>query len=260
MEIPLTKPTTQVQRYCAFASHGLCLVVAVLVLVWASMPFDLKGLGGLFTPQNLFAWHPVLTTFGLVILNIQAIIAYRSYPVGKKINDLIHVFLHTAAVIFVCVGLICVFTFTNKNTGPNLATTHSWLGVATVCLFFQNYISGFIMFWWKFSWYERFLGKYYTIHALLGCLAFFASCVTVQTGITEANAFLACGYNTTKVDENPEARDWEIPSGCQVSNWLAITVLLLALSFGGAVLNVGVENKFQQQAPQEETPLLANTC
>jgi len=195
---------------------------------------------------------------GMIVFNSQAILSYRAYPLGKPRNKLIHMILQTITVVFVCVALICIFVVKNEYGQANLDSTHSWLGIGTVCLFFQNHILGFVSFWLKLG-SDDWRAKYLPSHALLGTLTFFASVMTVQTGITSQNDYFQCGYEVSDVDRNPAAHYLDIPFGCRVSYGMAITIFLLLLAVGGAVINVGGATKSPPSADAETTPLVTYT-
>lgn len=245
-----SKPISSGQRIAVRISHGLCLLIFVLVITWANMSSDNNGLGGL-TASNIFAWHPVFMTVGMVCVFAQAALAYRAYPFGKKTNKLIHMVLQAIAVILISLGLWSVFKYHNDSLIANLYSTHSWLGVATVCLFFQNFGLGFGAFWLPYApqWARA---AYLPAHVYLGVLTFFSAVLTVCTGITEKNAWLGCSYDIDSVDTNPASHYWDIPSGCRVSSWLAICTLLLLISTGVAVMNLGVGEKPQQENDKTE--------
>jgi len=217
------------------------MIITLLVISWASMPSGDKGLGGL-TSSNIFAWHPVLMVLGMVVCFTQAMLAYRAYPFGKKTNKTIHMILQTLAVLFISLGLWVVFKYHNDNLIANLYSLHSWLGIATVVLFFQNFVMGFGGFWLPYATPAQ-RGAYLPAHVYIGVLTFFCAIMTVETGITEKNAWLGCSYTITEIDTNPASHYGMIPSGCRVSNWMGILILMLACTAGVAVMNLGVGAK-----------------
>lgn len=250
-----SKPTTWFQAACLRISHLLCVIITILVIRWAETSSDDKGLGGLsLTADNIFAWHPVFMTIGMVVIFSQAAMAYRAYPFGKKTNKFIHVVLQAVAVVCISLGLWTVFKFHNDSLIANLYSTHSWLGVATVCLFFQNFGLGFGAFWLPYA-PPRVRAAYLPAHVYLGVLTFFAAILTVCTGITEKNAWLGCSYTIDSVDSNPASHYFDIPSGCRTSSWLAITTLLLLITTGTAIMDLGAGKK-QKIDEGEQTPLL----
>jgi len=238
----LKKPTTPVQAHCLKIASILCFVVSFMVVIWANSPAEIKGLNGLFTENNIFAWHPVLMVLGMVVCYSQAILAYRAFPLGKPTNKLLHLIFQSLAIILVLAGIWAVVKFHNDKLIANLYSTHSWLGLATLILFFQNYILGFITFWLPFATPPQ-RRSYLPSHVYLGVITYFFAVLAVETGIAEKNAWLGCGYQITEPDLNPISHYWDIPYGCQISNWMAILILVLALTTGIAVMNLRIGQK-----------------
>eukprot|EP00640_Fibrocapsa_japonica_P004342 CAMPEP_0113942982 /NCGR_PEP_ID=MMETSP1339-20121228/14993_1 /TAXON_ID=94617 /ORGANISM="Fibrocapsa japonica" /LENGTH=230 /DNA_ID=CAMNT_0000947697 /DNA_START=250 /DNA_END=942 /DNA_ORIENTATION=+ /assembly_acc=CAM_ASM_000762 len=204
------------------------------------MSKDLKGLGGLYNGSaSSFAWHPVLMVWGMVICYAEAMLSYRAFPLGKATNKIIHLVLQTLATFFICMGLYAVFKNHNDGLVANLYSLHSWLGIATVVLFFHQWVLGFAAFWLGAASPET-KKAYLPVHVYLGVLTFFSAIITVESGITEKLAWLGCGYKVTEPDYNPASHYDLIPAGCKVANWLGMCILVLAGCAGVAVMDLGV--------------------
>jgi hypothetical protein len=47
----------------------------------------------------VFAWHPVLMVSGMVVCSTEALLAFRTFGLGKPINKAIHLGFQTLAII-----------------------------------------------------------------------------------------------------------------------------------------------------------------
>ena len=154
----------------------------------------------------MFNWHPLYMVVGMVFFYTESLLAYRTLPFGKKMNKIFHGFLHVMAMIFVVVGLVAVFKSHNyKNSGgyiANLYSMHSWLGLATIVLFGQNYFLGLLHFFLP-SCASEDRAAYLPSHVFLGIFTYFCAAFTVISGITEKNAFMGCAYKVDEADLNP---------------------------------------------------------
>ena len=61
---------------------------------------------------------------------------YKSVP-GLKHDTakLIHLILHTIAIVLGAVGIYCAFKFHNESGIANLYSLHSWLGIGAISLY-----------------------------------------------------------------------------------------------------------------------------
>ncbi|CAM9343304.1 unnamed protein product, partial [Hapterophycus canaliculatus] len=194
--------------------------------------YFLGGLGSSGT--ELFNWHPVMMVAGLIVSYTHGILAYRTLPLGKKTNKMIHNAAMLLAVILVSIGLWAVFQYHNDELYANLYTMHSWSGIVVVTLFYANYVGGFFNFfagatpdWMKAQYLPNhvFIGifTYYAaaFTAVLGIQARISS-ATTTAGLGDKNSALGCGYDITltEPDYNPAAHYWNLYSGCRLSNGL----------------------------------------
>ncbi|CAM9361551.1 unnamed protein product, partial [Discosporangium mesarthrocarpum] len=213
-------------------AHAFSFIALAMVIYWATAEADntffLGGLG--FSGNALFNWHPVLMVAGMVTAFTQAILAYRTLPLGKETNKKIHGAFMLLACVFITLGLVAVFQYHNEELYANLYTMHSWAGIAVVTLFFANYVGGFISFFAGLvpqSIKERYLPK----HTFLGVFTYIAAAFTVVLGIQDKNSMMGCGYSVTleEADVNPASHYGDIYAGCRLSNGLGIVVIVTCL-------------------------------
>lgn len=66
---------------------------------------------------------------------IAAIISYKSLPFNKDVKKLIHLVLHTIALVLGIVGISAAFKYHNESGIVNLYSLHSWLGILIIVLY-----------------------------------------------------------------------------------------------------------------------------
>lgn len=128
-----------------FVAHALAAACAVLVLVWC-ISFR-GGLAWEATNKSLiFNIHPVLMLIGFIIIGGEAIMSYKSLPLKKEVQKVIHLVLHAIALALGIVGIIAAFKFHNESAILNLYSLHSWLGIGIIVLYAIQWIFGFLVF------------------------------------------------------------------------------------------------------------------
>jgi len=221
----------------------LCSTAAViLVCIWtvggdSSQVF----IGSINWTDKIFGWHPILMTVGMIFCSVQGMLSYRSLPLGKKVNKSVHGLWLTAGIICSSIGLYAIFSAHShpKEDGtyyPNLASMHSWIGLAAFVLFAQNYILGIGHF--LFSFFSAgFKALYLPKHKIFGISALIVASVAFCTGISEFNGY-QCEYVNTSVDTNPASHYLDLPLGCRVSQGLGIVVIVSVLTAVYAVVDI----------------------
>lgn len=116
-------------------------------------------LGGYNMGELIFNWHPTLMVTGLIFCGTCSMLSYRILPFPKPLTKSIHALLHTAAMIFIIIGLACVITGNNYedhneaddeyySTGyyANFVSLHSFIGITTCIMYALNYFFGLFYF------------------------------------------------------------------------------------------------------------------
>nr|GEU94296.1 probable transmembrane ascorbate ferrireductase 2 [Tanacetum cinerariifolium] len=166
----------------------LGILVAALVLIW-NIRFR-GGLALISEDKNLiFNVHPVLMVIGLVLLNGEAMLAYKTVSGTKSYKKLVHLSLQFLAFLFGIIGLWAAWKFHNDKGIDNFYSLHSWLGLACLFLFTVQWGAGFTTFWYPggsrisraslMPWHV-FFGVYIYVLAVAAC----------ATGLLEKATFL----------------------------------------------------------------------
>ncbi|GBG30368.1 Cytochrome b reductase 1 [Hondaea fermentalgiana] len=215
-------------KVLGIAVHVLCGLSLLLVIGWFAS--SKQGYSWQTSDPGVFAWHPTLMVLGLVVCYAEAVISWRAFGfIPRPVRKIVHVVLHTVALVAVVVGLRAVFRFHNENQPkpiPNLYSFHSWLGLITVILFFAQYVIGFWAFFYPKA-QDALRAALVPLHARAGLLLFVV-CVaaTVTTGVLEKLTFMSSCNSKT---------DGTADKFCYMGNFLALTVVVLACVVGAIV-------------------------
>ncbi|KAF5774833.1 putative ascorbate ferrireductase (transmembrane) [Helianthus annuus] len=80
-------------------------------------------------------YHPVLVVIGLLLLNGEAMLAYKTVSGTKGFKKLLHLTLQFSALVLGAIGLWVAWKFHNDRGIGNFYSLHSWLGLACLFLF-----------------------------------------------------------------------------------------------------------------------------
>ncbi|KAL8038467.1 hypothetical protein ABFX02_11G109200 [Erythranthe guttata] len=150
------------------------VAVAALLLIWT-----LHYRGGLsLSPENktlLFNVHPLLMVIGLVLLNGEAMLAYKTLSGTKDFKKSVHLSLQFLAFVLSIVGLWAVWKF-------HIHSLHSWLGLACLFLFGIQWACGFVTFWYPGGSRKSRAGLL-PWHVYIGVYIYALSVITCVTGL-----------------------------------------------------------------------------
>ncbi|KAL6963500.1 hypothetical protein U1Q18_004525 [Sarracenia purpurea var. burkii] len=93
----------------------------------------------------MFFTHAVILHF---ISSTAAIISYKALPLKKEVKKLIHLILHSIALILAIVAIYAAFKYHNESNIANLYSLHSWLGIGIISLYGIQWIYGFLVFFY----------------------------------------------------------------------------------------------------------------
>jgi len=236
---PLTRP----QTIAAYLSRRFVLAVLVMVVIWASNGrTDLKFLGGLNLSGEVFNWHPLLLTIGIIVIFSEVLLSGRTCPFGEDFNRIFFVISNGIIMTAIGFGLKAVSTSQAKKNLGTLYSLHSWLGVIVVVLFSIQFVLGVFVNFHSGDgprsalWERRKLVWPYFEN--LKILTFVTGCFTAIIGITLKNASFGCSYSVSHPDTNPAEHYNLIPDGCKLSNGLGIVIFIVLLLTLFAVLDV----------------------
>lgn len=164
------------------------IVVAVLVLVWT---VHYRGGLALISENKdlIFNVHPVLMVVGLVVLNGEAMLAYKSVSGTKSFKKLVHLSLQFLAFCLSIIGLWAAWKFHIDKGIDNFYSLHSWLGVACLFLFGLQWAAGFVTFWYP-GGSRNSRASLLPWHVFVGIYIYALAVATCTTGFLEKATFL----------------------------------------------------------------------
>ncbi|KAF3967119.1 hypothetical protein CMV_008845 [Castanea mollissima] len=159
------------------------VIVALLVLTW-----NLHYRGGLALISDnkdlIFNVHPVLMVIGLILLNGEAMLAYKTVSGTKSFKKLVHLALQFIALCLSIIGVWAALKFHNDKGIDNFYSLHSWLGLACLFLFGIQWAAGFATFWYP-GGSRNSRAALLPWHVFFGVYIYALAVVTATTGILE---------------------------------------------------------------------------
>lgn len=168
------------------------ITVAALVFIWT---FHYRGGVALISDNKalIFNVHPILMVISLVLLNGEAILAYKTVPGTKAFKKLVHLVLQFLAFCLAVIGVWAAWKFHNEKGIDNFYSLHSWLGLACLFMFGLQWAGGFTTFWYPGGSRSSraFLLPW---HVFLGVYIYALAIATTVTGILEKVTFLQTNH------------------------------------------------------------------
>ncbi|CAI9752792.1 unnamed protein product [Fraxinus pennsylvanica] len=164
------------------------IAITALVLTWT---VHYRGGLALISDNKdlIFNVHPVLMVIGLVLMNGEAMLAYKTVSGTKSYKKLVHLFLQFLALFLSIVGLWAAWKFHIDKGIDNFYSLHSWLGLACLLLFGIQWVAGFVTFWYPGgSRHGR--ASLVPWHVFFGIYIYALAIATCTTGILEKATFL----------------------------------------------------------------------
>ncbi|XP_050381033.1 transmembrane ascorbate ferrireductase 2 [Argentina anserina] len=170
------------------AVRVLGVAVAALVLIWT---IHFRGGLALISDNKdlIFNVHPALMVIGLVILNGEAMLAYKTVTGTKSFKKLVHLTLQFIAFCFSIIGVWAAWKFHVDKGIDNFYSLHSWLGLACVFLFTIQWAAGFVTYWYP-GGSKNSRANLMPWHVFFGIYIYALAVATVTTGILEKATFL----------------------------------------------------------------------
>lgn len=168
----------------------LGLAAAAAILFWA---VHFRGGMALSTEEEsklpIFNVHPVLMLIGLVALNGEALLAYKTVPGTKKLKKLVHLAVQFLAMFLSLIGLWAVWKFHDERKIDHLYTLHSWLGLTCFIFFSLQWAAGFWTFWYPGGSRS---GRAFLLpwHVFFGIFIYVLAIATSVTGLLEKSIFM----------------------------------------------------------------------
>ncbi|XVF71677.1 hypothetical protein PTKIN_Ptkin12aG0058900 [Pterospermum kingtungense] len=166
----------------------LGVVITALVCTWT-----LHYRGGLALISDnkdlIFNVHPVLMVIGLLLLNGEAMLAYKTIPGTKSFKKLAHLTIQCLAFILSIIGVWAALKFHNDKGIDNFYSLHSWLGLACLFLFGIQWAAGFATFWYP-GGSRNSRASLLPWHVFFGMYIYALAIASATTGILEKLTFL----------------------------------------------------------------------
>nr|GMC57106.1 probable transmembrane ascorbate ferrireductase 2 [Ipomoea batatas] len=168
------------------------IVVATLVITWT-----VRYRGGLALISDnkdlIFNVHPVLMVISLVILNGEAMMAYKTLPGTKNFRKLVHLVVQFLAFFLGVIGVWAALKFHNDKGIDNFYSLHSWLGLTCLVLFGIQWAVGFSTFWYPGGSRNSRAGLL-PWHVFFGIYIYALAVATCTTGLLEKVTFLQTNH------------------------------------------------------------------
>ncbi|KAL6660934.1 hypothetical protein ACP70R_000318 [Stipagrostis hirtigluma subsp. patula] len=126
---------------------------------------------------------------GLVALNGEALLAYKTVPGTKKLKKLVHLALQFLAMFLSLIGLWAVWKFHDVREIDHLYTLHSWLGLSCIIFFCFQWATGFWTFWYP-GGSRSGRASLLPWHVFLGLFIHVLAIATCVTGLLEKSIFM----------------------------------------------------------------------
>ncbi|GAB4831761.1 hypothetical protein Ancab_005773 [Ancistrocladus abbreviatus] len=166
----------------------LGVTVVVLVFTWT-----LHFRGGLALISDnkdlIFNFHPVLMVISLILLNGEAMLAYKTMSGTKSFKKLVHLVLQFLAFCLAVIGVWAALKFHNDKGIDNFYSLHSWLGLACLLLFGIQWAAGFVTFLYP-GGSKSSRASLLPWHVFFGVYVYVLAIGTTATGILEKATFL----------------------------------------------------------------------
>ncbi|XP_055804604.1 transmembrane ascorbate ferrireductase 2 [Solanum dulcamara] len=168
------------------------IAVAALVLTWT---VHYRGGLALISDNKalIFNVHPVLMVISLVLLNGEAMLAYKTVSGTKSFRKSVHLFLQFMAFFLSLIGLWAAWKFHNDKGIDNFYSLHSWLGLACLFLFGVQWAVGFATFWYP-GGSRNSRSTLLPWHVFFGIYIYALAIATCATGFLEKATFLQASH------------------------------------------------------------------
>ncbi|XP_019451102.1 PREDICTED: probable transmembrane ascorbate ferrireductase 2 [Lupinus angustifolius] len=164
------------------------VIITLLLLIWV---FHFRGGIALFSDNKdlIFNVHPLLMVIGLVLINGEGMLAYKTISGTKNFKKTVHLTLQFLSLILSLIGLWAAWKFHVDKGIDNFYSLHSWLGLACLFLFSIQWGAGFATFWYP-GGSRNSRASLMPWHVFFGIYIYAFSIATAATGLLEKATFL----------------------------------------------------------------------
>ncbi|VFQ79540.1 unnamed protein product [Cuscuta campestris] len=170
----------------------LGIAVTALVLMWT-----IRYRGGLSLISDnkdlIFNVHPVLMVISLVVLNGEAMLAYKTMPGTKNFKKSVHLVVQSFAFFLGLIGVWAALKFHIDKGIDNFYSLHSWLGLTCLFLFGIQWALGFYTFWYP-GGSRNSRASLLPWHVFFGIYIYALAVTTCTTGLLEKVTFLQTNH------------------------------------------------------------------
>ncbi|KAK7266744.1 hypothetical protein RIF29_19397 [Crotalaria pallida] len=164
------------------------VAITLLLLTWA---LHFRGGIALISDNKdlIFNVHPVLMVIGLVLINGEGMLAYKTISGTKNFKKTVHLTLQFLSLILSLIGLWAAWKFHVDKGIDNFYSLHSWLGLACLFLFTIQWGAGFATFWYP-GGSRNSRASLLPWHVFFGIYIYALAIATAATGLLEKATFL----------------------------------------------------------------------
>ncbi|KMT06600.1 hypothetical protein BVRB_7g157680 [Beta vulgaris subsp. vulgaris] len=192
-------------------AHIFGILALILMLVWL-----LHYRGGLDldsdNPYRILNVHPFLMFFGFIFFAGEAMMVYKTVIADTRVQKMIHMMMHVAAITLGIVGIYAAFKYHSKQNLTNMYSLHSWIGLSTFILYGFQWLFGFVTYWVPRPQSTRALFSPW--HVCFGRALLYMAICTAETGLMEI-------FTILKLVDNHEAR---------LINFTGLAILLFGIT------------------------------
>ncbi|CAL0321686.1 unnamed protein product [Lupinus luteus] len=164
------------------------VIITFLILFWV---FHFRAGIALFSDNKdlIFNVHPVLMVIGLILINGEGMLAYKTISGTKNFKKTVHLTLQFLSLILSLIGLWAAWKFHVDKGIDNFYSLHSWLGLACLFLFSIQWGTGFATFWYP-GGSRNSRASLMPWHVFFGIYIYALAIATAATGLLEKATFL----------------------------------------------------------------------
>jgi hypothetical protein len=186
--------TVRESRVCLFLGRMFTVLAVIMVAIWCMKKNkdEDKYLGGIefYNHDKVFNLHPICMVLSMLFCMGLSLTSFRD-GWSFKVSKYLHLNFNLLAKIFMIVGLRAVYVDHDEPEGKHssyhyrhFGSMHSWMGLITSFLLFQQDLLGGINFLYpKFCKVPRYVIKgYKEYHGTMGKVSFVMAGVAMMTG------------------------------------------------------------------------------
>jgi len=214
------------------------VLAVIMVCIWCMKENvdDDKYLGGIefYNHDKIFNLHPMCMVISMLLCMGLSMTSFRD-GWSFKVSKYLHLNFNLLAKVFMIVGLRSAYIYRNEPQGKNseyhyqhFGTMHSWMGLTTSVLLFQQDLLGGLSFLYPRLCHipRSFIKGYKEYHAIMGKASYIMAAIAMLTGIVAKNEHQSCVTPVSDIDQNPFDGYNHMAPGCQLSTGLGLVIVI----------------------------------